>query len=267
MAYAVPVLMLLAVAFRSEGLRPLRPLGWLAGAIFALNLFLWHLSIEYIGAGLGTVLGNTQVIFIAVLGWLLFRERPSPMAFAILPLLFGGVALLTGLGAGGYGSNPTLGVILGTLSGLTSASYVLVFRNASRQLPPGRPAIGLLMQTSLSGAVALLLIGLTSDPGFTVNLSWDAYGWLLLLALSAQVVGWLLLGRALRALPALDTAVIMLIQPILALVWGYLIFGETLSLVQAIGVSIVLIGIVLLNLSGAIQRRTARHTHASKELQ
>jgi drug/metabolite transporter (DMT)-like permease len=258
MAYAVPILLLLSLLFRTESFAPLRPYGWLAGAIFALNLFLWHLSIGHIGAGLATVLGNTQVIFIALLGWLLLSERPSRTAFLVLPLLLGGVVLLTGLGGDGYGSNPVLGVLFGALSGLTSAAYVLVFRHASRQLPTGRPAIGLLLQTSLGGALASVLIGALSDPGFSLQPVWPGHGWLLLLALSAQVAGWLLLGQALRALPALETAIIMLLQPILALVWGSLIFGESLSLLQAAGVTIVLLGIVLLNTTGALRKRTPR---------
>jgi drug/metabolite transporter (DMT)-like permease len=258
MAYAVPILVLLSILGRTEGLRPLRPLGWLAGAIFALNLFFWHLSIGHIGAGLATVLGNTQVIFIALLGWFLLAERPTRSALLILPLLLAGVVLLTGLGGEGYGSNPALGVIFGALSGLTSASYVLVFRHASRQLPAGRPAIGLLLQTSLSGALASVLIGVFSDPGFSFTPHWPGHGWLLLLALTAQVAGWLLLGQALRALPALETVVIMLLQPILAMVWGGLIFGESLSLLQAAGVTIVLLGITLLNISGAVSKRASR---------
>ena len=265
MVWAIPVLLLLAGLLRKDAFRPLQPIGWLAGMVFALNLFLWHLSIEYIGAGLATVLANTQVIFIALLGWLLLSERPTRTAFLLLPLLFSGVILLTGLDSQAYGSNPGLGVLFGVLSGLTSASYVLIFRNASRKLQPGSPPIGLLLQTTTAAALAGLFLGPAFDPNFSLVAPWPSHIWLILLALSAQVGGWLLLGQALRTLSALETAVIMLLQPVLALVWGWLIFGETSSLTQSIGVAIVLLSIVTLNINQARNRRATRVILATKE--
>lgn len=265
MTYAIPVLLLLAWLLRKDAYRPLQPIGWLAGIVFALNLFLWHLSIDYIGAGLATVLANTQVIFIALLGWFLLSERPTRTAFLLLPLLFTGVILLTGLDSQTYGSNPGLGVVFGVLSGLTSATYVLIFRTASRKLEPGSPPIGLLLQTTTAAALAGLFLGPTFDPNFSLTAPLTSHAWLILLALSAQVGGWLLLGQALRTLSALETAVIMLLQPVLALAWGWLIFGETSSPVQSVGVAIVLISIVTLNVNQARSQRATRVSLATKE--
>ena len=71
------------------------------------------------------------------------------------------------------------------------------------------------------------------------------------LALVAQVGGWLFLSRALRELPALETAVIMLLQPVLALAWGAILFGESASGVQVTGVAVVLVCVALLSVLGA----------------
>src|SRR5881394_649450 len=53
---------------RRWGRRPLRLRGyaWVAGAFFAADLVLWHNSIEKVGAGLSTVLGNTQVVLVGL---------------------------------------------------------------------------------------------------------------------------------------------------------------------------------------------------------
>lgn len=265
MAWAIPLLLLISWLQRGESRRPLQPKGWLAGLVFALNLFLWHLSIDYIGAGLATVLANTQVIFIALLGWLFLAERPSRTALMLLPLLFAGVVLLTGLDGPAYGSNRGLGVVFGLLSGLTSATYVLIFRSASRELEPGSPPVGLLLQTTTAAAVAGLILGTALDPGFSLAVPLSSHMWLILLALSAQVAGWLLLGQALRTLSALETAMIMLLQPVLALVWGWLIFAELASPVQAVGVAIVLASIVTLNISQARSQRVTPAAIAAKE--
>ena len=45
-----------------------------------------------------------------------------------------------------------------------------------------------------------------------------------LLALVSQVIGWLLIATALPRLPAMETSVILLGQPILAVIWGLLGF-------------------------------------------
>ena len=78
-----------------------------AGIFFAIDLELYHHTIGLVGAGLATVLGNTQVVFVALLAWLLLRERlPLRTALAI-PLVLAGVTLISGvIGSGAYGAEP-----------------------------------------------------------------------------------------------------------------------------------------------------------------
>ena len=45
--------------------------------IFAADLTFWHYSIEAVGAGLATVLGNIQVVLVALLAWAVLGERPA----------------------------------------------------------------------------------------------------------------------------------------------------------------------------------------------
>ena len=56
-AYALPMLVALALLLRRPSLRPLRPLGWLTGVVFGVNLYLWHSSIDLIGSGFATGAG------------------------------------------------------------------------------------------------------------------------------------------------------------------------------------------------------------------
>ena len=52
-----------------------RRLAIIAGLFFAADLVAWHYAIQMVGAGLATVLGNTQVVFVAIAAWLFFGER------------------------------------------------------------------------------------------------------------------------------------------------------------------------------------------------
>src|SRR6056297_1935181 len=111
-AYAFPVLLILWLITRHGDTRDrntrLATVG--AGLLIGISFTLWNYAIEMIGAGLSTVLGNTQVVFVGLLAWVLFDERPSNLAFAVIPLVFVGVALSSGLGrADSYGASPMLG--------------------------------------------------------------------------------------------------------------------------------------------------------------
>ena len=79
--YALPVLALLAwVERRRFGPRARRDrlLALGAGVFFAADLICWHYSIKAVGAGLATVLGNIQVVLVAVVAWVTLGERPGP---------------------------------------------------------------------------------------------------------------------------------------------------------------------------------------------
>jgi drug/metabolite transporter (DMT)-like permease len=145
------------------------------------------------GAGLATVLANTQVVFVGVAAWVIYRERPTGLALATIPVVFGGVALISGLGrADAFGDDPLGGVAFGVVSGASYSVFLLVFRASNRELAP--PA-GPLLDATIGAAIGSLLSG-AADPDFSFALTWPEHGWLLALAMVAQVGGWLLIAAA-----------------------------------------------------------------------
>lgn len=253
-AYAVPVLLLIWWVYRRKDKRPAKErwLAFSAGVLLALDFTLWHHAIELIGAGLSTVLANTQVIFVGLLAWLLYRERPTRFALLAVPLVFAGIVLVSGLGrADAYGTNPVAGVAFGVLTGIAYTGFLLIFRASNRGLSP--PA-GPLLDATLGATAGSILIGVFLDPNFELSVHWPAHLWLLALALGSQVIGWLCIATALPRLPALETSIVLLIQPMASVLWGYLIFAEYLSLIQWLGVFLVLAGVGALSLVGSVER-------------
>jgi len=236
-AYALPALGLIAyLERRRHGPRPAAQvrLAMLAGIFLALDLVIWHHTITLVGAGLATVLGNTQVVIVAILAWLILGERPPRRTLLALPVVLVGVVLISGVvGSDPYGSNPGLGVILGIR----------------------RPA-GPLFDATLIGALASLVIGL---PLGEVNLvpTWPAHAWLLTLALTSQVIGWLIISVSLPRLPAALTSVILTLQPVGSVLLAMLLLGESPSAIQLLGAGTILVGLVLatLRLRGEPRRR------------
>jgi drug/metabolite transporter (DMT)-like permease len=245
-AYALPVLAIIA---RSERGRfgPLDrktvKLAAVAGVFFAADLVLWHHSIAQVGAGLATVLGNTQVVIVPFLAWLLLREPVGRQLMVAVALVMSGVVLISGIfGADeAYGLNPGLGVHFGVGTGFAYAGFILVQRQANRDLRrPGGPllyATGIAALASLAAGLPLGEIDLTP--------TWPAHGWLLLLALGVQVGGWLLISIGLPRLPAAVTSVLLTVQPIGSVLMGQLLLDERPSLIQLSGVALILSGLIL----------------------
>ena len=251
-AYALPILGVMWLLTRSSDQRPPadRRLGFAAGLLLAIDLWFFHAAIAAIGAGLGTLLANIQVVFVALAAWALHDERPSATALVAIPVVFTGVALLSGLGrADTYGNDPVAGVILGFFSGISYAAFILTFRAANRRQSS---AIGTLFDATAGTAVGSLVAGLVTGT-IEFGFAWPAHGWLLVLAVVAQVFGWLLIGYALPRLPALTTSVLIMVQPVGALIWGAIIFSERLSMFQGSGVALVLLGVTAINAWGSVR--------------
>jgi drug/metabolite transporter (DMT)-like permease len=240
--YALPVLFVIWWVRRDQDrrTRSKRYLAFAAGIVLGLDVVVWHISIEYIGAGLSTLIANSQVIVVAVVAWLFFSERPSRQIVIAIPVVLLGVALVSGLGRGdSFGSNPLLGTVLALVSALFYAGFILALRNSN---DIQAPSAGPLMEATAGAALAALVAG-GIGGGLEFAPAWPAHGWLLALALSSQVAGWLLISYALPRLPAVETATIILLQPVLTMIWGVIIFGEDPSPIQLIGAGLVLAGV------------------------
>jgi drug/metabolite transporter (DMT)-like permease len=170
------------------------------------------------------------------------KERPGATVLAVLPLMLSGIVLISGaLESGAYGDDPAQGVVFGIATGLSYAGFILVLRAGGSDLR--RPA-GPLFDATWVGAVGALAIGAVVGDLDLVP-SWPAHGWLAVLAITSQVLGWLLISASLPRLPAALTSVLLTIQPIGSVLLGALIFSESPSPLQLVGVMTILAGLVL----------------------
>ncbi|HEY1775513.1 MAG TPA: DMT family transporter [Solirubrobacteraceae bacterium] len=238
--YALPVLGALAWwEDRRHGARSWRDRGpaIASGAFFAADLILWHNSIEDVGAGLATVLANVQVVLVPLVAWLVLSERPGRRVVAALPLAAVGVLLISGvLESHPYGRDPTRGALFGLGAGVTYVGFLLLLRRGGVDLR--RPA-GPLFDATATAAVLAIAAGAVIGDERLIPV-WPGAGWLVVLALSSQVLGWLAISVSLPRLPAALTSLLLTIQPIGSLAAAAAIFGESPSGLQLLGVAAVL---------------------------
>jgi drug/metabolite transporter (DMT)-like permease len=219
-SFALPLLYPLARRERGRGIPALVGRAvWtarLAGVLLALDLVAWQRSIEAVGAGMATVLGNMQVVIVAGLSWALLGERPRRSLVTALPVMLVGVVLVAGLiGTRTTGHHPALGVFFGVVTSVLYSGYILVLRQVTTSpktpsaipgvpahaAPPRPPVVQPLYHATV-GAAAASLVMAVALPGFRIGPWWPALGWLALLAVTSQVVGWLLITVSMPRLPA-----------------------------------------------------------------
>jgi len=257
MLYALPALALLAYLVRKADTRSSRT-RWTAfgaGLILAPDMLSYHSSMIFIGIGIATLIGNSQVIIVTLASWKLFGEKPNPAILLSLPVVIIGLALISGIAdPEPYGEDPVKGVIFGMMAAFFYSSFLIVFRYSNRELAPSS---SVQLDATAGAALGLLVLGLLPLSSVAIEPlelqpTWPGHGWLILLALLCQVAGWLAITHALPRLPAAHTSFAILLQPVLTLIWGYFILHqEGHSQNQAIGIFLVLAAIITVTLYGS----------------
>lgn len=263
-AYALPVLAVLALAEdRGFGTRTWRQrrAGLAAGVFFAADLLLWHHSIGDVGAGLATVLANIQVVLVPLVAWALLSEPPGRQVLIALPVSLLGVLLISGVFEhGAYGHDPTRGTLFGLGAGVAYVGFLLLLRRGGADLR--RPA-GPLLDATAVATVLCVAAGLVIGDAHLVP-SWPGAGWLIVLALTSQVLGWLLIGTSLPRLPAALTSILLTVQPVGSVALAALIFGESPSVLQLCGVALVLSALLAAGRSGGAKAPAGDRPEAVK---
>ena len=158
----------------------------LAGLLFALDLYVWHRAVVYAGAGLGTILGNTQVFYTSIFGFLFLGEKLSLRYWISVSLAFVGITLLVRFQQILPSTEYTEGVFFGLLTGIVYAAYLLCLRKSE--------GFHKLKSTQLLGLVSLVtalcllgVSGMEQSLRLPNGMEWI---WLIGLALVAQIAGW-----------------------------------------------------------------------------
>jgi drug/metabolite transporter (DMT)-like permease len=258
-ALALPVLGALVLVGRRRGVPPLtaraRWLARLAGVFLAGDLIVWSHAINLIGAGLGTVVTNLQVLIVAAAAWLVLGERPGRSLLLAAPVMLTGLVLVAGLadtsGSRSYGTDPGLGVLFGVGVAILYAVYILLLRQATAGQATAAggavlPVAAVLFEATAGAAVTSAVLGFAlRDYHLPPGPFWPALGWLALLALTSQIIGWLLISVSMPRLPAGMVGALLLVQPAGSVALGYVILGERPSALQFLGVLLVLTGVLV----------------------
>ncbi|WP_347240136.1 DMT family transporter [Thermus sp.] len=218
-----------------------------AGVFLALHFAFWITSLSYTSVAASTALVTTNPIWITLLGWLFFREKPS-----FFTLLGVGVALLGGLliglgdAEGSGGANPLLGDALAVLGAWAASLYLLLGREAQRR---GLSLLDYVRVAYTAAALLLLPLPYLFGGGYG-GYPWPVYLYLLLMALLPQLVGHTSFNWATRHIPPVLVTLAILFEPVGASFLAYLLFGELPGVKVLLGALVLLLGVALAVVGG-----------------
>jgi drug/metabolite transporter (DMT)-like permease len=218
--------------------------GWLLAAAlaFALDLIFWHRSILEVGTGLATLLANFQVFLVALASIALLGERGGWRVAVAIPLALVGLMLIVGIDPAALAPDRQRGIAFGLATALCYAGYLLSLRQV-RATGPGSP-IATVATISLLSAVLLGGAVLIEGESFAIPSLADL-GLLLLYGLLGQVLGWVLISRAMDRIPTTMVALVLLLQPVFAYLWDVAFFARRFTALELGGAALALLAIQL----------------------
>ncbi|MEZ4705544.1 MAG: DMT family transporter [Bdellovibrionota bacterium] len=225
---------------------------WLGGFGFAMDLWVWHRSIEYVGAGMATILCNMQVFVSGLVGYLFLKEKLTLRWVLSSCLAVVGVAFLVGIfGSTSFSREYVYGIAFGLLTAPFYTIYVFALRQI--QVCDHRASIKTCMGAVLIfSAMFSFFIARVSQDSF--SMTQNQFFLYLGLALGPQLLGWLMISKNLTKIPLATSGLLLLIQPVFAFVLGVVLFSERFSVLQCCGAVITITSIYV----AAISRRSAK---------
>jgi len=213
------------------------------GLLFALDLYCWHASIQYVGPGLATILGNFQVFILSTVGVLFLRERLHLRFLMALPLALLGLYLLVGGSWRALTEAYRWGIVLGLLTALCYSGFLLILRKLQAEARSFSFFFNLMLVSGASSLFLGIFLGGT-QASFTIP---DGKSWVSLLALGllSQTIGWTLISKAMPELRASLTGFILLFQPLLSFLWDVFLFHRPTSVINWVGVTTTLLALYL----------------------
>lgn len=228
-----------------KGLARLQQGDWLrilfAGVLLGLHFVLWVQSLHHTSVAGASVLVASSPLFIAVLGWVFLREKPSRRVVASIVVAMVGAVLIAGADVGENVLHPdaSLGNGLALSAALFFSIYILIGRAVRQRigfLPYFVPLNVVAAATALVGCLI---------QGVDVGVSLPVFGLCVLIALGPGLLGHGSLIVAVRYLPAAVVGLLMLLEPMMAGVLGWALFEELPSVQALVGMVLILCSVAV----------------------
>lgn len=187
-------------------------------------------------------------VFVALFGWWYLGERVRVADWLAMLAIFGGMFLFL---VDGFSGSGLIGSLMAVLAGISMAWLILFLRKQKDGSP---------LETVLLGNVIAALIGLPFilwETGTGTSLGWNEIAILGFLGLFQLGIPFILYSQAIRVLTAVESVLILTLEPILNPLWVFIVIDERPGPLAMLGGAIVLVAVALSALHTANQERLA----------
>ena len=211
----------------------------LPGAVLALDLSAWHLSITMTSVANATLLANLAPVFVTAIGFLFLGAKVTRVFVLGLVLALVGVIVLKG-GPAAFGNGDLRGDGVAMIAAFFYACYILAIGALRSRFDTNR----IMLWSTASAAVGVFPLAFFFEGHM---LPASLYGWSVVsgLAFVSHAGGQVAIAYALAYLPAAFSSLTLLLQPVVAAVLAWALLNESITAMQALGGLIVLAGIMI----------------------
>ncbi|MEL6611177.1 MAG: DMT family transporter, partial [Bacteroidota bacterium] len=211
-----------------------------AGVFLGLHFILWITSLYHTSVASATVLVTMSPLFIAVLGVVALRERPSLRTWVAIAVGLVG-AVLIGVGDAGAGVFPR--AWLGNGLALTAAALFSVYIVIGRAVRQRVSFLAYLFPLNVA-AMLTALVG-TLVTGASLSAPPNVIGWTFVMALFPQILGHGSFNYAVRYISAAMLGLLTLTEPAIAALLAYVFFQEVPGGLALAGMVVVLVSLAV----------------------
>ena len=216
--------------------------GIASGIALGAHFGFWISSLDYTSVAASVVLVSNTPVFVAILAYLIFGEKTSPLSLVGILVALGGAVVIAQDDS--TGSAAILGNVLAILGALTFTAYVLVGRaQRSAADPVGVLPFSIILYSS---AAAVLLPAALLAGDRLWGYSGETWLWLWAIAIGPQILGHTVFNWALRYVEASVISGTVLAEPVVASVLAWFVLSERPGTATVIGGAVVLVGLFLL---------------------
>ena len=222
-----------------------------ASLAFTTDLTLWHFSMTITSVSNATVIVNSAPIFVAILSFILFKEKLSTGFLFSFVITYSGIIGLIYF-SNNYANGKLLGDLLCLVAAFFYGVYLLIISKLGKE-----NSLNIIFYTTFFCCI-FSIIPMIVEGGDIFPASNFEWLNLILLAVLCQFGGQYFITHAIGKISASSGSVGLLMQPITATLLAAFIFNEILNTIQVVFVFVAMFGIYLarINLSNKQRKQT-----------
>ena len=222
-----------------------------ASLAFTTDLTLWHFSMTITSVSNATIIVNSAPIFVAILSFILFKEKLSTGFVFSFVITYSGIIGLIYF-SNNYANGKLLGDLLCLVAAFFYGVYLLIISKLGKE-----NSLNIIFYTTFFCCI-FSIIPMIVEGGDIFPASNFEWLNLILLAVLCQFGGQYFITHAIGKISASSGSVGLLMQPITATLLAAFIFNEILNTIQVIFVFVAMFGIYLarINLSNKQRKQT-----------